>query len=160
MKLLSKTGKAVLIRKVAQFIPSYTMSCFMIPKSLCLEIERMMNAFWWKSNSSDNKGIRWLAWERMSMSKKRGGLGFRDLHGFNLALLGKQCWNIIHNPGALVSRVLKAKYFPYCHLLQANRTGGASYTWSGIWEAKEVLKEGMRWILGDGKEIKNLLING
>ncbi|KAL8133871.1 hypothetical protein AgCh_009077 [Apium graveolens] len=154
-KLLSKAGKAVLIRNVAQSIPSYIMSCFMIPKSLCLEIERMMNAFWWKSNSSDNKGIRWLAWERMSMSKKRGGLGFCDLHGFNLALLGKQCWNIIRNPGALVSRVLKAKYFPDCHLLQANRTGGASYTWSDIWEAKEVLKEGMRWVLGDGKEIKN-----
>ncbi|KAL8135788.1 hypothetical protein AgCh_010410 [Apium graveolens] len=41
-----------------------------------------------------------------------------------------------------------------CHLLKANRTGGASYTWSGIWEAKDVLKEGMRWVLGDGKEIK------
>ncbi|KAL8118401.1 hypothetical protein AgCh_016070 [Apium graveolens] len=138
-KLLSKVGKTVLIRNVAQSIPSYTMSCFMISKSLCLEIERMMNAFWWKSNSSDNKGMCWLPWERMSMSKKRGGLGFRDLHGFNLALLGKQCWNIIRNPGALVSRVLKAKYFPDCHLLQANRTGGASYTWSGIWEAKEIL---------------------
>lgn len=87
------------------------------------------------------------------MSKSRGGLGFRDLHGFNLALLGKQCWNLINNPGTLVARVLKARYYSDCHLLQARRTGGSSYTWSGIWEAKEVIKDGLRWVLGDGKTI-------
>lgn len=87
------------------------------------------------------------------MSKKKGGLGFRDLHGFNLALLGKQCWNLISNPNALVSRPLKARYYPNCSLLQAGRTGGSSYTWSGIWEAKEIMKEGCRWVLRDGKSI-------
>lgn len=78
-----------MIRNVAQTIPAYTMSCFLIPKTMCKEIERMMNAFWWESNSSNRKGIKWVAWDKLSMSKKRGGLGFRDLHGFNLALLGK-----------------------------------------------------------------------
>lgn len=80
-------------------------------------------------------------------------MGFRDLHGFNLALLGKQCWSLINKPETLVSRVLKAKYYPNGHLLQATRTGGASYTWSGIWEAKEKLKKGLRWVIGDGRSI-------
>lgn len=88
-KLLSRAGKTVMIRNVAQTIPTYTMSCFLVSKTLCHEIERDMNAFWWKSNSSNSKGIRWCALDKISMSKKRGGLGFRDLHGFNLALLGK-----------------------------------------------------------------------
>lgn len=44
-KLLSRAGKAVLLRKVAQTIHAYTMSCFLIPKSLCYEMERMMNTF-------------------------------------------------------------------------------------------------------------------
>lgn len=57
-KLLSKAGKAVLIRSVAQAIPSYCMSCFLIPKSLCVELESMMNGYWWKTNFSSNKGIR------------------------------------------------------------------------------------------------------
>lgn len=85
------------------------------------------------------------------MSKKRGGLGFRDLHGFNLSRLGKQCWSLNTRPKALVSRVLKARYFPDCHFLQARRIGGSSYTWLGIWEAKEVMKGGHRWVLGDGQ---------
>lgn len=28
-----------------------------------------------------------------------------------------------------------------------------SYTWSGIWEAKEEMKKGLRWVLGDGDSI-------
>lgn len=131
-KLLSKAGKAILIRNVAQTIPAYTMSCFMIPKTLCQEIERIMNAFWWNSNSSNNEGVKWLSWSRMCTTKKKGGLGFRDLHGFNLALLGKQCWHLMKNPEALVSRLLKARYYPNSSLLQATRTGGSSYTWSRI----------------------------
>lgn len=143
----------MLIKNVAQIIQSYTMSCLLIPRTLCQEIEKMMNAYWWKTNSSNSKGVKWLAWNKMSMAKSRGGLGFRDLYGFNLSLLGKQCWNLIERPDTIVSRVLKARYYPDCHLLQARGLWGSSYTWSGIWEAKEEFKKGLRWVLGDGETI-------
>lgn len=45
-------------------------------------------------------------------------MGFRDLHSFNLALLAKQCWRPITNPDSLCTRILKAKYYPNCDLLQ------------------------------------------
>ncbi|XP_074328182.1 uncharacterized protein LOC141666094 [Apium graveolens] len=152
-KLLSRAGKLVLLKNVVQAIPAYAMSCFLLPKSIGQEIQKIMNAFWWQSNSANSKGIRWLAWERMCMSKESGGLGFRDIYGFNLALLGKQCWSLIKRPNALVTRVLKARYYPSCHILDAKRTGGVSYTWSSIWEAKEEMKKGLRWVLGDSESI-------
>lgn len=37
--------------------------------------------------------------------------------------------------------------------MQSRRGGGASYIWSGIWEAKEALKKGFRWVLGDVRSI-------
>lgn len=58
------------------------------------------------------------------MSRKRGGLDFRDLHGFNFALLGKQCWNLIHKAKALASKVLKTRYYSNFYLLDAKRKGG------------------------------------
>lgn len=69
----------------------------------------MMNGYWWKSNSNNSKGIRWASWGNMSMAKSKGGLGIHDLHGFNLALLGKHVSNFVNNPQSLVARVYKAR---------------------------------------------------
>ena len=44
-KLLSKAGKEVLIKDVAQAIPTYTMSCFKIPDSLCDDLTSMIRNF-------------------------------------------------------------------------------------------------------------------
>lgn len=152
-KMLSRAGKLVMLKNVVQSIPAYAMSCFLMPKSLCQEIQKVMNGFFWQNQSSSSKGIRWLGWNRMCMSKKEGGLGFRDIQGFNIALLGKQCWKLVNEPHTLVSRLLKARYYPNSHFLEAKRSGGVSYTWSGLWEAKEGLKKGLRWIVGDGESI-------
>lgn len=78
----------------------------------------------------------------MTTSKEYGGMGFRDLYGFNLALLGKQCWNFMARPQSLVARIFKARYFPSTDFLNAVRRGGSSFLWSGIWQAKEYFKKG------------------
>ena len=46
-KLLSKASKEVLIKAVAQVIPTSTMSCFKIPDSLCDEMTNLISNFWW-----------------------------------------------------------------------------------------------------------------
>lgn len=113
----------------------------------------MLNSFWWSSGTDNNKGIKWLSWENMSRPLCKGGLGFRNLHGFNIALLGKHCWKFIQQPQALVSRVFKARYFDNTHLLKAQKGTGSSFIWLGIHEAKEALLKGFRWVLGDGEDI-------
>ena len=46
-KLLSNAEKEVLIKAVAQAVPSYTMSCFKLPNTLCKELTGMVRQFWW-----------------------------------------------------------------------------------------------------------------
>ena len=45
-KLLSMGGKEILIKAIAQEIPTYTMSCFQLLQGLCEDMESMMRSFW------------------------------------------------------------------------------------------------------------------
>ena len=45
-KLFSQ-GKEILLKSVALSIPNYVMNVFLLPFSLCDEIEKMLNSFWW-----------------------------------------------------------------------------------------------------------------
>ena len=90
----------------------------------------------------------------MEKAKKEGGLGFRDLECFNTALLAKQGWQIIQNPDSLVAKVLKEKYFPNGSFLDIPLSKRPSYVWRSIWNAKFLLKEGLVWRVGDGRNIK------
>ena len=67
-KMLSKVGKEILIEAVAIAIPTYTMSCFKIPDSLCDELTTMIRKFWWRQKKDENK-ILWLSWEKMCEPK-------------------------------------------------------------------------------------------
>ncbi|KAL8134372.1 hypothetical protein AgCh_009411 [Apium graveolens] len=154
-KTLSKVEKTVMVKNVGQSIPTYSMSSFFMPKTLCIEIERMLNGYWWGSTGNNSKGIRWAAWDKMVLPKCKGGLGFRDLNDFNLALLGKNVWNFYcSRPNSLVTRLFKARYFPGKSILHAATGVGPSFVWTGIWEVKEQLKNGFRWVLGDGESIR------
>ena len=61
-KMLSNAGKEVLIKAVAQAIPTYAMSCFEITKELCDDISAMICRYWWSSQEKEKK-IHWISWE-------------------------------------------------------------------------------------------------
>ena len=59
-KLLMHARKEVLIKSVAQAVPSYTMSCFLLPKKLCEELIGMIKQFWWGQVKNEKK-LAWLS---------------------------------------------------------------------------------------------------
>ncbi|KAA3474990.1 reverse transcriptase [Gossypium australe] len=118
-----------------QAIPTYTMACFLLPKSLCAELERLIAKFWWQKGHG-KRGIHWCAWKELCIAKEQGGLGFRNLDLFNVALLAKQ-----------------AKYFPYSDFINAQLGNLPSLTWKSVWAAKRLLQDGLGWRIGRGDQV-------
>ncbi|KAA3470137.1 reverse transcriptase [Gossypium australe] len=76
------------------------------------------------------------------------GLGFRDLHLFNMALLGKQVCMLIHFKGTLCYK------FPIGDIFHPKNVDKPSYTWTSIATTAKTLANGFVWLVGDGTNIE------
>ena len=65
----------MLINAVARAIPTYTMSVFKLPDSLCDDLTKIIQRFWRGMKDGKNK-MAWLCWEKMCAPKDKGGIGF------------------------------------------------------------------------------------
>lgn len=108
---LFSAGKEMLNKTVVQAIPLYTMQTYLLPKTLCNELNKMVVQFWYGRKQGQRK-IQWISWKKLCKPKSEGGLGFKDLYMFNLALLAKQGWRLIQKPDSLVAQLFKAKCYP------------------------------------------------
>uniref|UniRef100_A0A2N9EYX1 Reverse transcriptase zinc-binding domain-containing protein n=1 Tax=Fagus sylvatica TaxID=28930 RepID=A0A2N9EYX1_FAGSY len=77
-KFLSKAGREVLIKAIAQAIPTYSMNCFLLPKSWCSDVDGLITKYWWGQTKNERK-IHWLS--------KSGG--YFKLHSHSTAVFSK-----------------------------------------------------------------------
>ena len=71
-KTTSKAGREVLLKMVAQAIPTYSMSIFKISKKVCEGINSVMAKYWWGQTRSEKK-IHWINWGHLCTLKNKGG---------------------------------------------------------------------------------------
>jgi hypothetical protein len=155
IKCLSKAGREVMVKYVLQSIPSYVMSIFLLPSSLIDSIEKMLNVFWWGYGGNHARGIHWLSWDKLTVHKKYGGMGFKDLTAFNLAMLGKQGSKFQTHTDCLVTKLFKASYCPRTDFLGAKIGHNPSFVWQSIFSARRIVRDGARWKIGNGMSIPN-----
>ncbi|XP_019155139.1 PREDICTED: uncharacterized protein LOC109152006 [Ipomoea nil] len=65
-----------------------------------------------------------------------------------------QGWRILIQPESLVSRLLKAKYFPACDFMEASVGTNPSYFWRGVVRGQEVLRRGLARRIRNGMDTK------
>jgi hypothetical protein len=152
-KQASCAGREALLKSVAQAIPTYPMSCFLLAGKTCNKMKSSIANYWWGS-SADNRRMHWMKWEGLTEAKINGGMGFGDLPMFNKVMLGKQAWRIAVRPESLCARVLKGRYFHDSEFLAATRKKHASQTWRAILTGREVLKKGPIRRIGNGESMR------
>ena len=127
-KPLSRVGKETWLKPIIHAIPTYVMSCFMLPVSTCDDMRRSLANQWWGVENGKKISIGVLGSGSLH-PKIWGGMRFRDFKLFNQAMLGRQCWRLLTEPNSLCARVLKARYFPDYDFWEAPSPRSASYTW-------------------------------
>ena len=96
-----------------------------------------------------------MAWQTLCKPRLDGGLGMKNLHVVNRALIMKLAWGMISKPNAFWVRLLKSKYrcdegtIP----MVTPRTHN-SLIWKGICTVWNDTLEGIRWIVRNGWQVQ------
>nr|GEV35062.1 RNA-directed DNA polymerase, eukaryota, reverse transcriptase zinc-binding domain protein [Tanacetum cinerariifolium] len=90
-------------------LPTYYLSLFRMPRTICNKLEAMRSKFFWGAEDTNRK-IHWVKWDLVLASKDCGGLGFGSLHSLNLALLYKWRWRFHNHHNALWAKIIKNLY--------------------------------------------------
>lgn len=145
-------GKATMLQAVLSAIPTFAISAFELPISLCKGIQSSLTRFWWDSSDGQRKTC-WVSWEQLTKPKALGGLGFRDIVLFNQALLAKIAWRLITNPECLLAWVLLGKYCTMASFFSVSK-GSSSQGWKAIIWGRDLLLNHFGRSIGNGESTR------
>ena len=106
---LSKSGRLTLLKSTLSSLSTYYLSLFTIPKAVATRLECIQRNFLWDSLVECFK-YPLVAWEKVCLPCKLGGLGIQNLAFYNQALLEKWLSRYGHEITHIWRRVIAMKY--------------------------------------------------
>lgn len=100
VKTLSFSGRLLLIKTVVAGITTFWCSSFIIPKACISKINSLCSTFLWKGDIESRNSAR-VAWGTVTLTKKQGGLGVKDLLTWNKACCLRLIWMIFFRPDSV-----------------------------------------------------------
>jgi hypothetical protein len=85
---MSIAGRSTLISSSLNNAPIYHMSIYPLPKIVTNELDKVRRTFFWQGAHSKRK-YHLVRWVKICKSKKKGGLGIKDIGKMNLSLFCK-----------------------------------------------------------------------
>jgi hypothetical protein len=89
-KLLSCAARETLIKSVAQAIPTYSMSCFLLASDTYKKITSAVANYWWGS-FVDSHGMHWKKWTDLTGPKASEARASKILGNLILPCLENRC---------------------------------------------------------------------
>ncbi|XP_074313912.1 uncharacterized protein LOC141649113 [Silene latifolia] len=165
---LSYAGRVVLIKSVLSSLHCYWARIFILPKTVISKIEAVCRSFlWYGSNYKESPAL--VSWATICQPRKQGGLGFKDLHAWNVAAIAKYVWWIAMKADHLWVRWVHAVYIKTETWKDYEPGTGSSWAWRKICQVKNIyksklftdptveqysLKEGYHWLKPVGDKVQ------
>ncbi|GJY07726.1 RNA-directed DNA polymerase, eukaryota [Tanacetum coccineum] len=109
IKMLSIGGRFTLNKDVLSSLPIYLMSIYKTPVGVLRKMESIRRRFFNGADINENK-MSMIGWEKIMVSRKKGGLGISSFFAQNRALLFKWIWRFRSKDSSLWYRVIKAMF--------------------------------------------------
>jgi hypothetical protein len=74
------------------------MSVYLAPKTISEKIDKIRRSFFWQGGGTKKK-YHLVRWDKICKSKKKGGLGIKNLRKINVSLLVKWWWKLEKEDG-------------------------------------------------------------
>lgn len=149
-KSLSFAGRMQLISSVLCSLHVYWASMFIIPKNITDDIERLIRGFLW-CQGDFKRGKAKVNWNDVCKPKRQGGLGFKDLHMWNIALMSKHIWNIVDNKNSIWVKWIKHERLKLRNFWDYNIPNEACWSWRKILQCRKAIGSFIVYRLGNGK---------
>ncbi|KAH1097425.1 hypothetical protein J1N35_014346 [Gossypium stocksii] len=146
-------GRITLAQSVLLSIPNYFMQSLMIPRGVCLEIERLARQFIWGCKDGHSK-VSLVGWDSICQPWARGGLGLTHLDKQNKSFLMKIGFSLVSKSDALWVHVLRSKYSWKEQLPDLISRSQCSHLWKSLSKIWPLFRENLIWSLGDGSTVK------
>ena len=69
-KFLTKGGKEILIKSIAQALPTYVMLCFLLPQDILNKLNSAIAKFWWSTKEITKVYTGWLGIRYVNLLRK------------------------------------------------------------------------------------------
>ena len=133
-------------------IQRFWSSNFILPKKVIKTLEQNFNHFLWQGQVT-GKGKTKVAWEKVCLPKREGGLGLQRVASWNRAAIMKHIWSLFTKVGSLWvawihANLLKGKCFWTIKIPQE-----CTWSWRAILKLRDEVRKFIRFEVGDGKTI-------
>jgi hypothetical protein len=95
---MSIAGRTTLKNSSLTNTSIYQLSMYLLPKTVADKHDKQRRIFFWQGGSTKKK-YRLVRWETIYKSKKKGGLGIKNIRKMNVSFLCKWWWKLEKEKG-------------------------------------------------------------
>lgn len=146
---MSIAGRLTLITSSLNSAPIYHMSLYLLPKTVIKEMDKVRRTFFWQGGHTKRK-YHLVKWVKICKSKKKGGLGIKDVRKMNLSLLCKWWWKL-ENENGIWQEIVKHKYLKKGGVSSVKHKQIDSPMWADLLKVKHIYLQGRKMKINNGK---------